>query len=632
MKQEIIKLFNKKRGWLLLLLFCLAKCIMVIYQGYDSHYIIDQDLKGYNYYIKKYSGKLTETQEQRILEEYDLLNKADAKISELYDQMQEKKITKDDYQNQCKQYLEASERKFIFQVMYSKYAYAKKDIEQHYIMDSRGWETLLTHGNLDFLLVLAILILIAPIFNYEYESKMDVIINTCKNGKVKSAVWKLLLAMLLAAIVTVVFQLISFIYLAFTVGLPHGDYPIQSLTFFEKSDLNKSIYEVYIAVFLLKIFGSVMMAIMVSFIAVYCKRSILTLVLGSCVVLLPALVFQNHSIRYYLPFPTGLMSTNGYIWPDKYEMTRNDLGKLYRLYEFHRIETTRFVCILCSLLVESAALFWLSVRKFSYDKWMKYSCSKSRMKGVSCILVFLLLIAGCSGCSKEQKEDSFVFCEEIQWEQGQYKNAVIRLNMDSDSSIMLIEDGQEEELIREVFPDEFSIQSICIRDKYCYYLVKSIDKMQIRIYQLNLENRNLVIMYNSVPENQEDFFGMKNEDESLYESYENMEYVESFFVVQDDIFIRVGAKLEKIDLTTKTVEVLFNDMGNERYCYMNGCIYYVATSHRLNCYDINSGKCYSFQDVFTDYIKIENDQLLYTDILDNNQIKSLNIQDTKCLK
>ena len=73
-------------------------------------------------------------------------------------------------------------------------------------------------------------------------------------------------------------------------------------------------------------------------------------------------------------------------------------------------------------------------------------------------------------------------------------------------------------------------------------------------------------------------------------------------------------------------------VNKTRYCYMNGCIYYVATSHRLNCYDINSGKCYSFQDVFTDYIKIENDQLLYTDILDNNQIKSLNIQDTKCLK
>lgn len=415
----MIKIFIKRKGFLICILFCIVKCIAVYGSGYDSNYFINQDTLGYSDYMEQYSGKVTKKVQKEILNEYDNIKRVKSKIAHIYGLMRSNKITKNEYMEQTKEYLQGQEKSFIFQVIYSKYTYSMKDVEKHYLLDSRGWETLLTHNTLDYILVFAILILITPIFTYEYDSKMEHILNSSKYGKMKTVKWKLEIAILSSILLTCIFQLISFLYLKGSVGLAHGNYPVQSIPFYEKFNYDMTIAEVYLLTFLFKILGSALMALTVCFFAIVGKRGIITLVAGSASVLLPALIDPTGSLRYYLPLPTGLMTGNGFLWPSQYEI----IEKHERCYQFYGMSKGMATILVLVLLLEAVILFFACIQIFS-----KRSFSLRIKKAIFLVPFFVFFLVG---CKHSGETDKYVFLEEQNRFEGEYNEKKITL-LDND--------------------------------------------------------------------------------------------------------------------------------------------------------------------------------------------------------
>ena len=67
--------------------------------------------------------------------------------------------------------------------IYNQYYYAKEDPAHRFLMDERGWDTLLTRDGVNVILLLFLLALCVPVFCGEYQCGMAQILRSCRNGR-----------------------------------------------------------------------------------------------------------------------------------------------------------------------------------------------------------------------------------------------------------------------------------------------------------------------------------------------------------------------------------------------------------------------------------------------------------------
>ena len=106
---------------------------------------------------------------------------------------------------------------------------------------------------MDYILLVGIIILAVLIFATEYENDMQNLMLTTKKGRSVSVHMKLWIGICGVALLTLIFQLCQCIYLYLKVGLPHGNYPLICLEFFEHTGWNCKLWEAYGCILLLKV-------------------------------------------------------------------------------------------------------------------------------------------------------------------------------------------------------------------------------------------------------------------------------------------------------------------------------------------------------------------------------------------
>ena len=138
-RMECKKIFVKQKALIYLTLILFMKLINIFASGYDSNYMIDENESYYLEYMDQYEGKITEDTRNKIEQEYDRI-----------------------YHQTDHDYLSSSSEK-AFQVIYHQYTY-EEESGGGYIFESRGWETLLQHNNVDYILLVGIIILAVLVF------------------------------------------------------------------------------------------------------------------------------------------------------------------------------------------------------------------------------------------------------------------------------------------------------------------------------------------------------------------------------------------------------------------------------------------------------------------------------------
>ncbi len=629
------KIFIKQRGIWIIIIMVLLKVVLTLVSGFDSHDIINRNSNGYSFYINQYKGKLTEKMEKEIRAEYYAVGHAAGELEDLSRQWLEGKIDKIQYESMSKKCYERQKNSAVFHVVYNQFYYTSQAPDERYMMDGRGWSTLLNHDKPDFLLLLCLIILLTPVFCNEYESGMNALLLSSKNGKYRTCVHKLVAGIAISVGITVLFSVVEFVCIDALIGLKDGGFPLQSLEFFQNSEYRITLNQAFLAVISLRIMGSMLLAACISLVGILSRKSIVTLFAGSVLAFLPHILLKGNSLLYYLPLPSGLLTGVGYIWGTSFISTIDQHGNAVDIIQFQQISKEMLSLLMVGYAVETGLLLLYCLKKYS-GRTCKLLSSGSKMR-MKMLCYYLCIIVSCScvftGCKEQVKSGNDFTVNTL--ESLKYgETDTYKIYFDSAEENITAEHKQSGEImdvIRDPLGRDTSLCAIFVHNNLCYYLSRIPQVDGIRIYVIDMNHMETRLVFNNVKENDEDFFGILSEVKNVISDSDGALKtalpVFCFFIDDDYIYYGVDSQLFQINRATEKERVVSLAVAEWRSLYYhNGDVYYIDKQYRLNIFKAGEGKTDVVDSVYTDQFTINGDRIEYNDLLDGNKTKHYDVQ------
>lgn len=555
-KYERYKLFIKQKIWMFIIILLALRIVSVCTTGYDSHYMIDENEKYYNEYLKKYEGKITATKQKQIEKEYEKI-----------------KLSSDE--------LLASEQKNkAFQVIYNQYTY-QKEKGSGYILETRGWQTILEHNSLDFFLIICIILVMTALWGNEYETQMDIMLRSCKKGKYQTPFVKVILGIVTSILLSAIFQSVQIEYLAGSVGLSHGNYPIQSLEFFQNCSYHISLRFAVFIVFTIRLIGAVLLALMTMLINIWIKRKTVSMIVNMAIIVLAKIIFTSGSIIYYLPLPLGPLSAVGYLWPSQFE-SQYVGSELVKVCTFKEISCESFIAISVLFIGEIIILSILCITSFSEWKIKRTHIHKKHKK--TAILCLFALILFTTGCNKSSNNIEISIGKEDTQEKAVWNGKTIEIDYDNNNIICTDKNGKKENIIRDVFPSKLLVQKIFVHGNDCYYLSENDESSGICIRKINLKNFSNTLIYDSVDENIENYFGLIQEQKQYDEEFEDMEETKWFFVIDGYIYWKKKYYIAQVNMKSGKKKIVAEGVADNKVTYVRGIIKYIDAEENMRTF------------------------------------------------
>lgn len=611
---ELRKLLIKQKGiWIIIIMLAL-KATMMITKTYDIHHLIERNPQGYTNYINKYKGKLTDEKEKNLKAEYNFGVQSRNDLEDLLRKRKAGVITEELFQSSIVKVYESKLNQGVFSVIYNQYFYVKEDPERRYFINEAGWNNLLTHSEPDIFLIITLVAYLSLIFCREYELSMDQIILSSIKGKYHAAFYKLISGGLLSAGITILFSFVEYVCIGIKTGLPDGSFPLQSLQFFQNSPYLISLEQTFIYMTLCRVLGSLMLLGVISTLGVIIKKTIPTLIFGTILLLLPYIVFNNNSALLLFPLPSGLLSGAGYFWGTSNEIIIRNLN-------FQAIEPAVFSMMMIVFGVETILLCLFAYIVFS-NRGFKFKISALKFRSLIIGLLTCLIFYCFSGCEKVYLSDENITVNGLAslnyGETSEYsinfdvvKGTITAKNKKTDD---------KEELLRDPFGKDAKINGIYVTDEMCFYLSKKEDSKGIRVYCINMSNFSKSLIYNSVDDNNEDFFGLKSKYDLVSDFNKMgdiMANVSAFFLNDSYIYYVQNSQLIRINRATGLEKILSIDVSEYKSIfYHHGNIYYIDTLQRINIYNSKSDSTQIIEGICTDHFEIQENTITYNSIYD----------------
>ena len=545
--QESYKLFIKQKIWIFIMILLAVRMVSVCITGYDSHYMIDENEKYYNEYLKKYEGKITDAKQKQIEKEYKRINSSGNEL------------------------LASEQKNKAFQVIYDQYTY-QKEKGSGYILETRGWQSILAHDSLDFSLIICIIIVMTALWGNEYETQMDRMLRSCKKGKYQTPFAKVVLGGILSVILSAIFQLIQIIYLAGSVGFSHGNYPIQSLEFFQHSSYHITLRSAVAMIFIIRLIGAVLLAFMTMLINIWIKRKTVSMIISMAAIILTSIIFRSGSTIYRLPLPLGPLKAVGYLWPSQFDSQYVE-SKLVKVCTFKEISHGSFIAVNAMFLGEMIILGVLCVIFFSKWRIKKIHTYKKTIRIMT--LCFMASTLFATGCIKSTNHSKVSISKEDTQEKAVWNGKMIEIDDDNNNIIYTDESGKKENLIRDVFPSKLTIQKIFIYENDCYYLSENDESNGICVRKINLKNFDDTLVYDSTDENIENYFGMIQKQKKYEEYFNDAEDTKWFFIADGYIYWKKKYYITQVDIKSGKKKIIAEGVSDDNIIYTKGMLRYV---------------------------------------------------------
>lgn len=309
---ELNKVLVKQNGFIFIMLFIFIKLGVLF--SLDN---ISVELKGesktiYKDYLERLKGELTEDKKNFIKGEKEKIEKITLEKKQLANDYCNGKIEDEIYSLRMNEINNILKQADAFQVVNDQYEYIKENPKDRYFLYTTGWYNLLGNENLDMTLVFGLLIIITPIFTYEYEKDMMSLILTSKHGKRIVPIHKIIVATFISIIITSIFLMMDYLYFKFKYSLPYGNFPLKSLVYFKTSYYDISLIQAFKYISLIKVTGYLVFTYLIMFTAIVIRKTVLTLFTSLSFIVIPYIIYLNDSIKYKLPLPLGFMIGSGY--------------------------------------------------------------------------------------------------------------------------------------------------------------------------------------------------------------------------------------------------------------------------------------------------------------------------------
>lgn len=575
MKYEFYKLFIKRKAWLLILIFMGLRLITVFLQpNYVRDYKMEMYRESYMQHMEVLEGKLNDEKAAYISEQ-------NSKIQELLNQDTSVEayisgeISEEEFNERYRQRNTGYQRQTEFEVINERYRSVLNNPDRVYFIYSNGWTALIGNENLDFVLLILLMLLIVPMICNEFSTDMYPILRTTPNGGVRLFASKFAVGMITAVLCAILFFAEECIYFAAMFGLPNGSFPLQSLAPFESSPYQISIFGAAALTLVNRCFGAIFMTTLLLCLSAVLRRSLSAIFLGTISILLPFVLFSQSTMKYLFPTPLGFLLSSGFL--------RSTYAVTPFSSQIVTITPKQYVTAACVSVGIILLLFLVGMCAFTGKIIPK------RRKAVICLLLSIsVFMTGCTEKSSEPNFSNFVY-DKWTYQPVTEDFSVVR---DENNAACLSYQNSDvyTPLIRDCFTDtsDFGLAVLTFIDGETVYYLNQYSSFHYEILALNTndfsERSVHEVEWSDNIEEMDMLFGLGF---YLPKKMQQNEMVDSFFVHDNQLFLSKSSGIYWYDLDSDS-QICIYDEKAENLAFTCGSVYYMDEVLDVYRYDIQT--------------------------------------------
>ncbi len=605
---ELDKTVFKNKGVWLIALAVVIKLVMLGVENYAVNPFTVENRAQYLPIVDAFSGKITANFSAAIQSRYTAVTEAQVNLTSLRQKYNNGEITEADYYTESRTLEQFVNEKELFLAFYSQYMYAQEKPEERYLLYDDGWNALLAQERLDWGFVLLVIVISASVFGREYESEMRNLLIATQKGNAR-----LITAKYASIFATVIFcsflsSAVEYAFFGLKFGLPYGDFPLQSLRYFQDSAFHVTLVQTYLAIAAYRMLGLLLLAVITMLISVWAQKTIVALSASLMAVALPYALPVNTSVKYFLPSPLGLILAQGFF-------RGTQMGEYYQANEvlFNAISPGLQAWLVVGWLVLAGVMLLVISWKF-LSAGGTWPFRKQR-------LVFplvLLILAGLAGCSSSSASHQSL--ERVFNLADDSRFTVVGDEIVSLYPAFLMENMQTHEInsvIRDPFETEDNINqmvaAVFSRDEKLYYLVKTNDELTVT--ELDPDTYRTSILYSEdVSKNP----ALINSDLEVHQWGMGKAAI-TFFLEGNELYLLSDMTLRRVNPVTGVKETLVKNVYS-RSAFDGETYYYIDPMFEIRMYNLASRKDQPIANLRADFLYVWGKKIYYRNIDEDNLV------------
>ena len=591
------KLMVMQRGLLYILAALLVSTVWLAAADRPQNSAMEEYREEYEWYLERLDGAYTEEKAAWLEQEAQAITETRNTRTQLQESYYSNQITAEQYERQIAEINTVLAHEHGFEAAYQQYLYICENTGNRYFLNTNGWAGLFSAQTLDFPLFLVILILASAVFCSEYSCQMDALLRTAPQSR-KSARSKVVMTLCAVFALCGGLALIRFAFFGIKYGLPHGEYPVQSIASFGGSTKNISLLAAYLLLTVLRCFGSVYLAALLLFLSVLVKKYALTVVIGVASTLIPYIgLFRQ--ICYRLPLPLPFLLATGFL-----EGTSSVEDSLTG--EAVVTFSERSPQELLALLGLSAACFTLMIWWALRQNTNCWQSEKNPVRRCETIALSLLLLLSLSSCSFGTSANG------IYNSSSQSVSETYNVIFDDQTRTYSLENRATGALtdlalspLFGAFSDGESIKAVYMDAPYIYYMASRteqyVDRVgsynstftQVSIVQLHTETFEEQVVFEKITDSGRSLLGI---DYTVGDTWMFLQYCYGFFLNADSLFFITNDGITEVGRTIQRTKLL-DIPTNGNIAFDGRTIYYINEDSLLTAYDTKTHKTRPFRNM-----------------------------------
>lgn len=633
---EMKKMFLLQKGLLFIGLFIVLSLASMMVLDKPANSDIEMNASSYSFYLNQVQGPYSEKTERFFASEAAKISDAKVALQKASDDYYDGNIGEKDYLAVSGPLESILENEKGFQLIYDQYTYIRENPDNRYFLQTNGWNGLLANDSLDFLWLLLVLLLVAPVFCFEFESKMDALLLTVKKGTRHHAVCKISLVLLTVAVLCLLTAGLQYGFYQFKYGLDNGNYPLQSLSYFGMSTKETTLFSAFLWITAGKLFGSLCFAILILFASVCLKKYAVTLFSCTAVILIPYYGLHLESSKYFLPGPLGFMVSTGFLRGNEYK--RNPFKEQMDVV-FREISLTAWSIVFAVTLCLSIAMLAVILIRRTNVWSMKRKLGRRvpRLLLILCIAVSVL--SGCTSSGNTETSDIYNYSSRQSFENERYRFYVDETDLDNIR--IVFEDkknGEKGNFIRNPMPALTRVEDkIYGNGTHVYYLKYDSDKSGFienvtRFSVIEVDTTTFqeqIVFEKKLSTDKSIILGLvkaDNQDAGFFMA------ISSFFLDEHSLYFIGQNEIRRVDRLTGKMRVILRLPASTNVAFDGRMIYYVNQKSQVVKYDTKTDTETVIPDLVTRYFVLTDTELLFLNRKDRQKIYALDLRNSTLRK
>lgn len=633
------KMMLRQRGLLILIVYFILQ--LAVLAVTDAPYHEERMTFGEQYqkYLEQVRGKYTEEKGNYLEREAEKIERAEERIVSVRQDYYDGKISEKEYEQERQEISEILKNKNGFEALYEQYLYVCEGKGNHYFLDDNGWSGLLSDNHPDFLLILALVLLVTPVLCREYETQMDVLMLTSRQGR-ESRRAKVFLSLTVSLLMGLGSSLMELAFYSVKYGLPDGSFPLQSAEYFGNSTTAFSLWQTWLAGTGMQILGCLLLVLEILFFASLVKKVALTVLAVIASAVLPYLGLNSGALLR-LPLPVSFLMGADF-WKGSQYQADEVSGKDVLIY---REVTGREMMILLAVAAVIVTIFAAAVtlrNRNQYDGVGKKSLS------VRAGTFLALLMAGSSfvlvGCSaRGEMERGGAVCYNVKTAE-EYRDDSLCISFPENGGIPILsgENGVEEELVKSPLLSmgkgaggSADIKGVFGDGSGLYYMKEETERQMNRVGRYHSDVATVSIVRVDQKSRQEEIIFEK--DVSYGKSVLGIEYAVnnrweflstcSRFFLNDSYLFFLDSENRIRQVDRETGEITLPDIQwNDNIAFDGERIYFQDEEGMLCAYCIEEGKTERYEKVMMSSFYLQGKYIYYVNCLDQDKLYRFDLQ------